>query len=87
MVPRHRSPLEPPNLWVKAALMVTEVKEATDGNGNRGSGGGNSDSGRGGGRQQQGQSTINKQATIRSAVDDVGELCGRREEGGGRRIG
>ncbi len=87
MSPHHRSQLEPPNLRVKAALMVTEAKEATDGNGNRGGGGGNSDSGRGGGRQQQGQATINKQATIRSAVDDVGKSCGRREEGGGHRIG
>jgi hypothetical protein len=65
--------------------MVTEAKEATDGNGNRGGSGGNSDSGRGGGWQQQGQATINKQATICSAVDNVGELCGRREEGGWRR--
>jgi hypothetical protein len=64
MAPRHRSPLEPPNLRVKAALMVTEAEEATDGNGNRGGGGDNSDSGRGGGRQQRGQATINKQATI-----------------------
>jgi hypothetical protein len=87
MAPRHRSPLEPPDLQVKAALMVTEAKEANDGNRNRGGGGGNSDSGRGGGRQQQGQATISKQATIRSAVDDVGESCGRKEEGGGRRIG
>ncbi len=66
MVPRHRSPLEPPDLRVKAALMVTEAEKATDGNGNRDGGGGNSDSGRGGGRQQRGQATINKQATINS---------------------
>ena len=63
MAPRHRSPLEPPDLRVKAALMVTEAEEATE---NRGSGSGNSDSGRGGGRQQRGQATINKQATINS---------------------
>ncbi len=66
MAPHHRSPLERPDLRVKAALMVTEVEEATDGNGNRGGGGGNSDSGRGGGRQQRGQAKINKQAIINS---------------------
>jgi hypothetical protein len=54
MVPRHRSPLEPPNLQVKAALMEAEVEAVTDRDGNRGgSGGGNSDSDSGGGRQQQ----------------------------------
>ncbi len=60
MAPRHRSPLELPNLQVKAALMEAEVEAVTDGDGNRGGGGGgNSDSDSGGGRQQQGQATIN----------------------------
>jgi hypothetical protein len=60
MVPRHRSPLEPPDLQVKAVLMEAEVEAVTDGDGNRGGGGGgNSDSDSGGGRQQRGQATIN----------------------------
>ncbi len=40
MAHRHSSLLEPPDLRVKAALMVTEAEEVTDGNGNRGGGGG-----------------------------------------------
>jgi hypothetical protein len=31
MAPHHRSPLEPPNLQVKAALMEAEVEAVTDG--------------------------------------------------------
>jgi hypothetical protein len=60
MAPHHRSPLEPPDLQVKAALMEAEVEAVTDGDGSRGGGGGgNSDSDSGGGRQQRGQATIN----------------------------
>ncbi len=59
MAPHHRSPLEPPDLQVKAALMEAEVEVVTDRDGNRGgSGGGNSNSDSGGGRQQGGQATI-----------------------------
>jgi hypothetical protein len=59
MVPRHRSPLEPPNLLVKAALMEAEVEAVTDGDRNRGGWGNcNSNSDNGSGRQQQGQATI-----------------------------
>ncbi len=53
MAPRHHSPLEPPDLQVKAALMEAEVEVVTDRDGNRGGGsGGNSASDSGGGRQQ-----------------------------------
>ncbi len=37
---RHCSPLEPPDLQMKAALMEVEVQAVTDGDGNRGGGGG-----------------------------------------------
>ncbi len=60
MAPHHHSPLEPPNLQVKAALMEAEVEAVTDREGNRGGGGGgNSNSDSGSGWQQQGQETIN----------------------------
>jgi hypothetical protein len=69
MAPRHRSPLEPPNMQVKAALMEAEVEAVTDGDGNRGGGGGgNSDSDSGGGRQQRGQATINNMQRRLAAV-------------------
>jgi hypothetical protein len=55
MAPRHRSPLEPPDLQVKAALMEAEVEVVTNEDGNRGGGsGGNSNSDSGGSWQQRG---------------------------------
>jgi hypothetical protein len=77
MAPRHRSPLEPLDLQVKAALMETEVEVVTDGDGNRGDGGsGNSNSDSGSGRQQQGQATINNirqwLAAVATAVEGGG---------------
>jgi hypothetical protein len=89
MAPRHCSPLEPPNLQVKAALMEAEVEAVTDGDGNRGgSGGGNSDSDSGGGRQQQGQATINhmqrRSAAVATAVGGGGgERADKYDDGGG----
>jgi hypothetical protein len=72
MAPRQSSPLEPPNLQVKAALMEAEVEAVTDGDGNRGGGGGgNSDSDSGGGRQQRGQATINNMRRRSAAVATV----------------
>jgi hypothetical protein len=75
MAPRHRSPLEPPNLQVKAALMEAEVEGVTDGDGNRGGGGsGNSDSDSGSGRQQRGQATINNmQRRLPAVATAMGE--------------
>jgi hypothetical protein len=69
MAPHHRSPLEPPDLQVKAALMEAEVEAVTDGDGNRGGGGsGNSDSDSGGGWLQRGQATINNMRWQSAAV-------------------
>jgi hypothetical protein len=69
MAPCHHSPLEPPNLQVKAALMEIEGEAVTDVDGNRGGGGGgNSNSDSGGGRQQRGQATINNMRRRLAAV-------------------
>jgi hypothetical protein len=72
MAPRHHSPLEPPDLQVKAALMEAEVEAVTDGDKNRGGGGsGNSNSDSGGSRQQRGQATINNMRWWSAAVARV----------------
>ncbi len=69
MAPCHCSPLEPPDLQVKAALMEAEVEAVTDGDRNRGGGGGGTSySNSGGGRQQQGQATINNMQQQSAAV-------------------
>jgi hypothetical protein len=69
MAPHHCSPLEPPDLQVKAVLMEAEVEAVTDGDGNRGGGGGgNSNSDSGGGQQQRGQATINNMRRRLAAV-------------------
>jgi hypothetical protein len=80
--PRHRSPLEPPNLQVKAALMEAEVEAVTDGDGNRGGGGGgNSNSDSSGGRQQQGQATINNmRQQLAAVVTAVGQGGSERRQ-------
>ena len=67
MAPRHHSPLELPDLQVKASLMEAEAEDVSDGNGNKGGGSSsNGDNDRGGGRQQQGQAATNNMQT---AVD------------------
>jgi hypothetical protein len=77
MAPHHRSPLEPPNLQVKAALMEAEVEVVTDGDGNRGgSGSGNSNSDSGGNQQQWGQATINNMWRQSAAVATAVGGCG-----------
>jgi hypothetical protein len=69
MAPHHRSPLEPPDLQVKAALMEAEGEAVTDRDGNMGGGGGgNSNSYSGGGQQQRGQATINNMRRRLAAV-------------------
>ncbi len=85
MAPHHRSPLEPPDLQVKAALMEAEVEAVTDRDGNRGGGGGgNSNSDSGGGRQQRGQATINNMqrrlAAVVTAVGGGGGAAAMAEE-------
>jgi hypothetical protein len=87
-VHRHRPPLAPPNLQVKAAGIEAEVEEVNDGNGNRGGGGGDSNSGSGGGQKHWGQATINYKQQ-RNGKDscgsgDGGNGSGKSGNGSGR---